>query len=217
MILNMWYSLWLCLCSEFRREIFYRFVLSIHWSSSIVDLWCPTCSVTLVASAGIVPGPMLPPLLYTHNARINARNSWDPTSCPLVHSLIHPGVCVAKSERLFSKKLLAECLVVLGLCFNIRQAWPSILRKAFCLKLSVLVTPTPALTRWLIISEPYMILYILMQISSNSKFVSCGPLCIKKSILFKLWCRQAASHYLNQCWPKSMSAYINVAGPQLHG
>ena len=28
-------------------------------------------------------------------------------------------------------------------------------------------------------------------------------------------CRQAASHYLNQCWPKSMSPYV-VTGTQYH-
>ena len=27
------------------------------------------------------------------------------------------------------------------------------------------------------------------------------------------WCRQATSHYLNQCWPRSMSLYA-IAGPQ---
>ena len=36
-----------------------------------------------------------------------------------------------------------------------------------------------------------------------------------KSTLFQVmaWCRQATSHYLNQCWPRSMSPY-GVTRPQ---
>ena len=36
-----------------------------------------------------------------------------------------------------------------------------------------------------------------------------------KSILLQVmaWCRQAGDHYLNQCWPSSMSRY-GVPGPQ---
>ena len=47
--------------------------------------------------------------------------------------------------------------------------------------------------------------------------LSCTPLDLTddKSILVQVmaWCRQATSHYLSQCWPRSMSPY-GVTRPQ---
>ena len=39
--------------------------------------------------------------------------------------------------------------------------------------------------------------------------IDIGPCCDKLTLVqvIIVWCRQAASHYLSQCWPRSMSPY----------
>ena len=41
------------------------------------------------------------------------------------------------------------------------------------------------------------------------------PRILTKSTLVQVmaWCRQAPSHYLSQCWPRSMSSYGIITGP----
>ena len=66
-------------------------------------------------------------------------------------------------------------------------------------------------------------LIVKLTLVTDGWVISCGiplswmsiNLTDDKSILVQLmvWCRQATSHYLNQCWPRSMSPY-GVTRPQ---
>ena len=63
----------------------------------------------------------------------------------------------------------------------------------------------------------------MLTLVTDSWVISCEiPLCqmslnftdVKSTLVqVMVWCRQATSHYLNQCWPRSMSPY-GVTGPQ---
>ena len=62
----------------------------------------------------------------------------------------------------------------------------------------------------------FMLNWIELNINSNSIHELIRALLTDdKSTLFQAmaWCRQATSHYLNQCWPRSMSPY-GVTRPQ---
>ena len=45
---------------------------------------------------------------------------------------------------------------------------------------------------------------------------SCNQILTEKSTLVRVmaWCHQAASHYLNQCWPRTMSLYVTIGNKE---